>query len=133
MSTNLDGRTPPIYFSGETYACLARIAHVIGRDPSSTAEKLFLDYLCSMGWENGSRTRCMADIVEMCPFTSRKRAEAAAERLEAFAVDEQLQDERAPMVAADVVGHRPRLWAVEADYLQKGGAWRPCGPQRREK
>ena len=75
----------------------------------------------------------MADFVEVCPFTSRKRAATAAERLEAFAVEAQLQDERAPMVAADVVGHRPRVWAVEADYVNNGGDWRPCGPRERDR
>jgi hypothetical protein len=59
-------------------------------------------------------------------FASRQRAEAMAERLEAFAVDANLEEgrENSGAIAASVVQRNGGFWKVKIDYLRPTkGKW----------
>jgi hypothetical protein len=105
----------------ELLAAYDRVAGILGIPTSRYVESYLKALLSDLG---SDPVQHIANELSYESYRSRKLAEAAAERFEAFAISEKLQgNTAASTVTTEVVEYQRGFWRVKVHCLTKAG-WR---------
>jgi hypothetical protein len=98
-----------------------RISAILGISPARYIESYLKDLPANLGQDPVLH---VSNELFFESYRSRELAEAAAERLEAYAVEQQLEGSRvASVVSTEVVEYQTGFWRVKVNHLTRYG-WR---------
>jgi hypothetical protein len=111
----------PIEIDSDLLVHFNRISAILGISPAKYIETYLKDLSADLGHDPALH---VANELFYQSYRSRELAEAAAEKLEAYAIEQKLEGNRtASVITTDIVEYQSGFWRVKVNHLTRLG-WR---------